>query len=68
MAAGALPHLSGADQLFVSLGAPESVHWALSGVASSVALQGELPGLDLDTAKCAAARYAGGCILKILIR
>ena len=68
MAAGALTSLSGADQLFVSLGAPEGVHWALGGVAASAALERELPGLDLDTAKCVVAGYAGGYLLKVLMR
>ena len=66
MAAGALTQLSGADKLFVSLGAPESVHWALGGVAASAALEMELPWLDVQTAKCAAAGYAGGYLIKFL--
>ena len=64
--AGALTNLSGADQLFVSLGAPPEVHWALGGVAATALMEMELPGLDVDTAKCAAAGYAGGYLLRLL--
>lgn len=68
MAAGALTNLSGADKLFLLLGAPRSVHWALGGVAASAALEGELQRLDLDTAKCAAAGFADGYLLRVLMR
>ncbi|KAL3908702.1 MAG: hypothetical protein SGPRY_009696 [Prymnesium sp.] len=59
MAGGALTNLTGADQLFISLGAPREMHWALGGVAASAVMEGQLPGLELETLKCAAAGYAG---------
>ncbi|KAL3903851.1 MAG: hypothetical protein SGPRY_011513, partial [Prymnesium sp.] len=55
----ALTNLTGADQLSISFGAPREVHWALGGVAASAVMEGQLPGLEIETLKCAAARYAG---------
>lgn len=68
MAGGALTNLIGADQLFISLGAPREVHWALGGVAASAVMEGQLPGLEIDTLKCAAAGYAGGWVLRYFMR
>lgn len=67
MAVGAITNLTSADLIFTSLGAPREVHWALGGVAASAVVEGQLPELDLDTLKCAAARYAGDYVFQYMM-
>lgn len=40
-------NLTGADRLFISLGAPRGVHWALVGVATGAYLNELWPELDV---------------------
>lgn len=62
--AGAVAAVTGLDRLFVRLGAPRAVHWALAGFGTDVYCKGEIDYSRL--ALCGAGGFAGGMAIAVL--
>ena len=62
---GAVTHVIGLDRLFVGLGAPPALHWALGGAAADYQCRGG-PVFDQEYAMNMATGYAGGVVAAIL--
>ena len=63
----AMTHALSLDLLFIRLGAPPAIHWALAGVAADQYCKGRLTA-DEQTGYSAIAGYAGGYAMAMLLR
>lgn len=68
VAAGAAVAVTGLDTIFTGFGAPPPVHWALAGVGVDAYCKGRIPDFDTKMAMCAAGGFAGGMVVRTVMR